>query len=54
MRLRYRPDRLELELRGAPETALVAARERVGAHGGSLTLQAPGVVRARLPVVAHA
>ena len=41
VRLRYRPDRLELELRGAPETALAAARERVGAHGGASRCRRP-------------
>jgi len=60
--LRYRPDVLELEVRGAPaagggaEAALAAARERVTAHGGTFDAGAPPpgrrVLRAELPVAA--
>jgi glucose-6-phosphate-specific signal transduction histidine kinase len=59
--LRYAPDRLELDVDGLrPEgptagAALLAARERITALGGSFTTDAPGpglrAVRARLPVV---
>jgi signal transduction histidine kinase len=59
--LRYRPDALELEVRGAPlegagaDAALAAARERVRAQGGSFyaTAGAPArrVLTARLPLV---
>jgi hypothetical protein len=59
--LRYLPDALELEVRGeaaddtASEAALVAARERVGAHGGTFTADHGGrTLRARLPLVATA
>jgi signal transduction histidine kinase len=64
--LRYAPDALELEITGAEhdtsgrtEEALLAARERVAAHGGSFSIRAAGpgrsAVRARLPVsVAYA
>ena len=65
VRLRYLPETLELEVGGRfaagtdGQAALVAARERVITHGGSLTVQAPAlgstVLRARLPLaVAHA
>ena len=60
VQVRYLPDRLELEVRGprsegsAAAAALMAARERVTAFGGSLTADTPSpgraVVRARLPV----
>jgi signal transduction histidine kinase len=46
VRLDYRPDALELELRGATERAVAAVRERVGAHGGRLTF-GPGAVKAQ-------
>ena len=49
VQLHYRPDALELELRGATERAVAAVRERVGAHGGRLTLH-HGAVRAQLRV----
>jgi signal transduction histidine kinase len=59
--LRYLPDRLELEIRGphpagsAAGAALMAARERVTALGGSFTADTPSpgqqIVRARLPAV---
>jgi hypothetical protein len=62
--VRYLPDRLELEIRGsrtaggAANAALMAARERVLALGGSLSADTsasgPHVVRARLPVAPHA
>ena len=58
--LRYLPDAVELEIRGAmadggaAEAALAAARERVTAHGGSFSREhgAGGacVLRSRLPV----
>jgi signal transduction histidine kinase len=58
VRLRYGEHALELEVSGATSTALAAARERVSAQGGTLAVQPPGdgraVLRARLPVVAHA
>jgi hypothetical protein len=49
VQLDYRPDALELELRGATERAVAAVRERVGAHGGRLTHD-HGAVRAQLRV----
>jgi signal transduction histidine kinase len=49
VRLRYRADALELEVRGAAGGALAAARERVSAQGGSLEAS-HSVLRARLPV----
>jgi signal transduction histidine kinase len=59
--LRYLPEELELEVRGlqavgsAPGAALMAARERVTALGGSFTADSPSpgqrIVRARLPAV---
>jgi hypothetical protein len=49
VRLSYRADMLELELSGATDRALAAARERVRAHGGRLT-QHHGVVKAQLHV----
>jgi hypothetical protein len=62
IRVRYLPDRLELEVRGsrvaggAAAAALMAARERVVALGGSFTADTPAeglhVLRARLPAVA--
>ena len=62
--LRYRPDALELEIRGMPgedawaEAAVAAARERIVAQGGSFSSDSPSgrrVLRATLPVaVAHA
>ncbi|MGI8622878.1 MAG: sensor histidine kinase [Solirubrobacteraceae bacterium] len=62
IRLRYLADALELEVAGcaaepgASEIAVTAARERVSANGGSLTVESPPLVRwilrARLP--AHA
>ena len=62
VQVHYLSDRLELEVRGlrsegsAAGAALMAARERVTAFGGSLTADTPSpgrlVVRARLPVVA--
>ena len=62
--LRYRPDALELEIRGAPgadawaDAAVAAARERIVAQGGSFSSDSPAgrrVLRATLPVaVAHA
>jgi signal transduction histidine kinase len=62
VQIRYLPTALELEVRGFPtegggaKAALVAARERVTAHGGSFSAQtaSPGrrVLRAQLPVVA--
>lgn len=64
VQLRYLPDSLELEVRGVPsqeawaEAAVVAARERVMAQGGSFSSENPSgerVLRATLPVaVAHA
>jgi signal transduction histidine kinase len=65
VQLRYLPDRLELEVRGlrpdgsAAGAALMAARERVTALGGSFIADTPSpghrVLRARLPAVpAHA
>jgi len=59
VRLRYLPDQLELEVRGAAmegadaEAALAAARERIVAHGGSFSSDDPTggrVLRAALPV----
>jgi signal transduction histidine kinase len=59
VKLRYQPNSLELEISGVPgegagaEAALVAARERVTAYGGSLTIDTPAggrVLRAQLPV----
>ena len=62
--LRYRPDRLDLEVRGllpggsAAGAALMAARERVTALGGSFSADTPApgrrILRARLPVAAGA
>ena len=62
--LRYRPDALELEIRGTPgedawaEAAVAAARERIVAQGGSFSSDSPSgrrVLRATLPVaIAHA
>jgi len=59
--LRYLPDALELEIRGeladgsSAEAALVAARERITAHGGSFSRERGAgracVLRSRLPVV---
>jgi signal transduction histidine kinase len=59
--LRYLPDSLELEVRGlqpagsAAGAALMAARERVMAFGGSFTADTPSpglrILRARLPAV---
>ena len=65
IRVRYLSDRLELEVRGsrmtggAASAALMAARERVLALGGSFSAETPPdgphVLRARLPAVpAHA
>jgi hypothetical protein len=65
IRVRYLPDRLELEIRGSRATgggasaALMAARERVIALGGSFSADTPAeglhVLNARLPAVpAHA
>ena len=65
VQLRYLPDHLELEVRGlqpggsAAGAALMAARERVTALGGSFSADTPApgrrVLRARLPAVpAHA
>ena len=65
IRVRYLPDRLELEVRGshagggAASAALMAARERVLALGGSFSADTPSdglqILRARLPAVpAHA
>ncbi|MGZ6661601.1 MAG: sensor histidine kinase [Solirubrobacteraceae bacterium] len=64
VQLRYLPDSLELEIRGVAgegpwaEAAVVAARERVIAHGGRFSNDNPAgrrVLRATLPVaVAHA
>jgi signal transduction histidine kinase len=61
VQVRYLPDKLELEVRGlrpdgsAPGAALLAARERVTALGGSFSAEAPSpgrrVLRARLPAV---
>jgi hypothetical protein len=61
VQVRYLPDKLELEVRGlrpdgsAPGAALLAARERVTAMGGSFSAEAPSpgrrVLRARLPAV---
>jgi hypothetical protein len=61
VQLRYLPRALELEVSGLPyegsgaDAALVAARERVTAHGGSfnaVTLSlGRRVLRVRLPVV---
>ena len=61
VRLRYRPDRLELEVRGlqpggpTAAAALMAARERVLVLGGSFSADTPSpgrrVVRAWLPAV---
>jgi signal transduction histidine kinase len=61
VQVRYLPDELELEVRGlrpdgsGPRAALLAARERVTALGGSFTAEAPSpgrrVLRARLPAV---
>jgi signal transduction histidine kinase len=59
IQLRYLGDALELEVRGVPtaggEAALMAARERVAAYGGSFSVgispPGPRVVRARLPLV---
>jgi signal transduction histidine kinase len=57
--LRYLPDSLELEIRGAPtagahaEAALVAARERIVAQGGRFSSDDPGrsrVLRAAIPI----
>jgi signal transduction histidine kinase len=59
--LRYHPDALELEIRGAPgagawaEAALAAARERIIAQGGSFSSDSPAgrrVLRAMLPLPA--
>jgi glucose-6-phosphate-specific signal transduction histidine kinase len=62
VRLRYEPDRLELEVRGrqargtVADAALMAARERVAALGGTFDAATPApdrrVLRARLPTVA--
>ena len=62
--LRYLPDRLELEVRGllpdgsAAGAALMAARERVTALGGSFSADTPApgrrILRARLPAAAGA
>jgi signal transduction histidine kinase len=62
IRVRYLPDRLELEVQGsraggdAARTALIAARERVLAFGGSFSTDTPPdglqILRARLPAVA--
>lgn len=61
LRLRYRPDTVEFELRGVPskgawaDAAMVAARERVVAQGGSFSSDDPPgrrVLRAALPAVA--
>jgi signal transduction histidine kinase len=62
VQLRYLPRALELEVSGLPnvgsaaEAALAAARERVTAHGGSFSTEAPSlgrrVLRAHLPVAA--
>jgi signal transduction histidine kinase len=61
VQLRYLSDVLELEVCGFPtevggQAALMAAREQMTAHGGSVSVSSsrPGwrVVRARLPVVA--
>ena len=59
--VRYLPDRLELEIRGRPNTgsgasaALLTARERVLALGGSFSAEMPSagrqVLRARLPAM---
>jgi hypothetical protein len=65
IRVRYLPDRLELEVRGsragggAASAALMAARERVLALGGSFSADTPSdglqILRARLPAMpAHA
>jgi hypothetical protein len=61
VQLRYLSDELELEVRGlrreggAPGAALMAARERAAALGGSFSAEAssrgPSVLRARLPAV---
>lgn len=61
VKLRYLPDSLELEVTGVPrqddtaQVALAAARERILAHGGSLSSSGAGasgmqVVRASFPV----
>jgi hypothetical protein len=61
VQVRCLPDELELEVRGlrpdgsASEAALLAARERVSALGGSFSAEAPSpgrrALRARLPAV---
>jgi signal transduction histidine kinase len=61
VQVRYLPDELELEVRGllpdgsGPRAALLAARERVSAVGGSFSAETPSpgrrVLRARLPTV---
>jgi signal transduction histidine kinase len=59
VQLRYLPDSLELEIRGAPtagadaEAAVAAARERIVAHGGSFTSELPSgrrVLTAAVPL----
>jgi signal transduction histidine kinase len=62
IQLRYTPGALELEVDGfatqavGADVALLAARERVAAHGGSFTTDSPTtgrrVLRVRLPVAA--
>jgi signal transduction histidine kinase len=59
VQLRYLPDSLELEIRGAPtvgveaEAAVAAARERIVAHGGSFSSELPSgrrVLTAAVPL----
>ena len=52
VRLRYRPDALELELRGAPEPRWPPRASASARTAGASTLRRPAAVHA-LPVVAH-